>query len=144
MVRSLVAVDTSLCRYRIPAGPPGGVYSRERPKGVQLLNSAGDTISHQIIEYLREVTNNSAVCDRCMLRISGEWFRCVYCAKDLCDACEAVDTHDDTHFFMVFKSLVRLPFEIPRRLRAECGWFSRSICSTFGTRLRVECLAILN
>ena len=42
-----------------------------------------------------------------MNRIGGEWFRCVYCAKDLCDNCEAVDTHDYTHFFMVFKSMVR-------------------------------------
>ncbi|KAI0091463.1 hypothetical protein BDY19DRAFT_930605 [Irpex rosettiformis] len=75
--------------YRIPAGPPGGVYSRERPK-----------------EYLRDVIHKSAVCDRCMTHIVGEWFRCVYCAKDLCDACEAVDTHNDTHFFMVFKSSV--------------------------------------
>ena len=48
----------------------------------------------------------SAVCDRCMNRIGGEWFRCVYCAKDLCDNCEAVDTHDYTHFFMVFKAPV--------------------------------------
>ncbi|KAI0769252.1 hypothetical protein BC629DRAFT_1595952 [Irpex lacteus] len=77
--------------YRIPAGPPGGVYSRERPQ-----------------EYLREVMHKSAVCDRCMTHIVGEWFRCVYCAKDLCDACEAVDTHNDTHFFMVFKSMVNM------------------------------------
>lgn len=41
-----------------------------------------------------------------MNRICGEWFRCVYCALDLCDNCEGVDTHDYTHFFMVFKSIV--------------------------------------
>lgn len=52
--------------------------------------------------------HKSAVCDRCMTHIVGEWFRCVYCAKDLCDACEAVDTHNDTHFFMVFKSMVNM------------------------------------
>jgi hypothetical protein len=50
--------------------------------------------------------NSSAICDRCMTPIEGEWFRCAYCACDLCDACEEVDTHDDTHVFMVFKSLV--------------------------------------
>ena len=59
-------------------------------------------------EYLQDVLHNSAVCDRCMVRIVGEWFRCVYCAKDFCDGCEAVDTHDDKHFFMVFKATVRL------------------------------------
>ena len=41
-----------------------------------------------------------------MTSIEGEWFRCAYCACDLCDTCEEVDTHDDTHVFMVFKSLV--------------------------------------
>ncbi|KAI0686673.1 hypothetical protein BC835DRAFT_1379084 [Cytidiella melzeri] len=87
-----IEFDSLPILYRVPAGPPGGVYSRERPK-----------------EYLREVTHNSAVCDRCMTRICGEWFRCVYCPKDLCDACEAVDTHDDTHFFVVFKSLIDMP-----------------------------------
>ncbi|GJE98059.1 ZZ-type zinc finger-containing protein [Phanerochaete sordida] len=75
--------------YRVPAGPPGGILVRERPK-----------------EYLRDVKHTSAVCDRCMERIHGEWFRCVYCGKDLCDNCEAVDTHDYKHFFMMFKSTV--------------------------------------
>ena len=41
-----------------------------------------------------------------MQRIVGEWFRCVYCARDLCDYCLSLDTHDRTHFFMVFKSEV--------------------------------------
>lgn len=54
------------------------------------------------------MVHQAAVCDRCMTRIQGEWFRCAYCAKDLCDACEAVDTHDNTHAFIVFKSMVRL------------------------------------
>ncbi|KIP04529.1 hypothetical protein PHLGIDRAFT_129451 [Phlebiopsis gigantea 11061_1 CR5-6] len=75
--------------YRVPAGPPGGTYIREQPK-----------------EYLAGLLHSAAVCDRCMQRITGEWFRCVYCATDLCDNCEAVDTHNYKHFFMVFKSTV--------------------------------------
>ncbi|KAK7685725.1 hypothetical protein QCA50_011070 [Cerrena zonata] len=75
--------------YRAPAGPHGGVYNSQNPK-----------------EYLANLFHGSALCDRCMQRISGEWFRCVYCAKDLCDVCQSMDTHDSTHFFMVFKSEV--------------------------------------
>ena len=56
--------------------------------------------------YLQTLTHNSALCDRCMTRIKGEWFRCAYCALDLCDSCEAVDTHDETHVFMVLKAEV--------------------------------------
>ncbi|KAF7798026.1 hypothetical protein EIP86_009238 [Pleurotus ostreatoroseus] len=75
--------------YGAPAGPPGGAYRREQPK-----------------EYLASVLHSFALCDLCTNRIKGEWYRCVYCAKDLCDMCESVDTHDCTHFFMVFKSTV--------------------------------------
>jgi hypothetical protein len=57
-------------------------------------------------DYLKSVFHSSAVCDRCMTRIQGAWFRCAYCAKDLCDACEELDTHDDKHIFIVFKSPV--------------------------------------
>jgi len=56
--------------------------------------------------YLRELCHNAAVCDRCIQRICGEWFRCVYCAKDLCDVCEGLDTHDRRHFFLIFKAPV--------------------------------------
>ncbi|KAI0079350.1 hypothetical protein K474DRAFT_1659161 [Panus rudis PR-1116 ss-1] len=73
--------------YKYPAGPQGGTYNSADPKG-----------------YLQTLHHPSAVCDLCMQRITGEWFRCVYCARDLCENCEAVDTHDETHFFMVFKS----------------------------------------
>jgi hypothetical protein len=51
--------------------------------------------------YLKHV---HALCDRCMVIIQGAWFRCVYCGKDLCDDCEEIDTHDDTHVFLVLKS----------------------------------------
>jgi hypothetical protein len=58
--------------------------------------------------YLSSLKHSAAVCDRCMSGIQGVWFRCAYCAVDFCDACEAVDTHNDAHIFMVFKSPVRL------------------------------------
>jgi len=56
--------------------------------------------------YLQTIQHRSAVCDRCVQRITGEWFRCAYCAKDLCEECEALDSHDPTHLFIVFKSVV--------------------------------------
>ncbi len=43
-----------------------------------------------------------------MSHISGEWFHCAYCPKDLCDSCAEVDTHDNTHLFVVFKSDVNM------------------------------------
>ena len=58
--------------------------------------------------YLRGLTHAFAVCDRCMSHISGEWFHCAYCPKDLCDSCAEVDTHDNTHLFVVFKSDVNM------------------------------------
>ncbi|RDB23655.1 hypothetical protein Hypma_009170 [Hypsizygus marmoreus] len=73
--------------YRAPVGPPLG--TTDDPKA-----------------YLHSLVHSSAVCDRCMTCIQGEWFRCAYCARDLCDACESVDTHDDTHVFLVFKAPV--------------------------------------
>ncbi|KZS94656.1 hypothetical protein SISNIDRAFT_549192 [Sistotremastrum niveocremeum HHB9708] len=57
-------------------------------------------------EYLQELYHPNALCDRCMDPIRGLWHRCVYCAKDLCEDCEALDTHNATHFSIVFKSLV--------------------------------------
>ncbi|KAJ7210554.1 hypothetical protein GGX14DRAFT_451130 [Mycena pura] len=71
--------------YKSPAGPPAGMDPRT---------------------FLSELRHSVAVCDRCMLPIPGVWFRCAYCAVDYCDACEAVDTHNDSHCFMVFKSAV--------------------------------------
>jgi hypothetical protein len=41
-----------------------------------------------------------------MLRIVGKWYRCAFCAKDLCADCERLDTHDYTHAFLVFKAPV--------------------------------------
>lgn len=48
------------------------------------------------------------ICDLCMSPIMGAWFRCAYCAKDLCEVCEHMDTHDKTHVFFVLKSSVQL------------------------------------
>jgi len=56
--------------------------------------------------YLKSLVHPAALCDRCLDCIHGVWFRCAYCGIDLCDTCEAVDTHDDTHVFMVFKSTI--------------------------------------
>ncbi|KAH9024598.1 hypothetical protein EDB84DRAFT_430698 [Lactarius hengduanensis] len=41
-----------------------------------------------------------------MRRIVGKWYRCAFCAKDLCADCEVLDTHDGTHLFVVFKAPV--------------------------------------
>lgn len=59
-----------------------------------------------ISAYLSSLHHNAALCDHCMDRISGEWFRCVYCPKDLCDVCENLNAHNPTHFFYVFKAPV--------------------------------------
>ncbi|KAJ6581877.1 hypothetical protein B0H19DRAFT_1116820 [Mycena capillaripes] len=71
--------------YKSPAGPPPGVDPHT---------------------YLSGLSHTAAVCDRCMSSIQGVWFRCAYCGVDFCDACEAVDTHNDSHCFMAFKSPV--------------------------------------
>ncbi|KAH8120065.1 hypothetical protein DFH11DRAFT_1739314 [Phellopilus nigrolimitatus] len=76
--------------YRQPAGPAGRLNS-SHPKA-----------------YLATLYHNAALCDHCMDRIKGVWFRCVYCVKDLCDVCENLNSHahDRTHFFYVFKAPV--------------------------------------
>jgi hypothetical protein len=40
------------------------------------------------------------------MRIVGKWYRCAFCAKDLCADCEEIDTHNNTHIFLVFKAPV--------------------------------------
>jgi len=84
--RPLVSPFAFLPRlYKSPAGPPPGMDPRT---------------------YLSTLEHNAAICDRCMDNIQGVWFRCAYCGMDFCDACEAVDTHNDSHCFMAFKSPV--------------------------------------
>ncbi|KIY49918.1 hypothetical protein FISHEDRAFT_40294 [Fistulina hepatica ATCC 64428] len=73
--------------YKEGAGSPPGIGDPENPR-----------------EYLKKLVHTSAVCDRCIKPIQGEWFRCAYCSKDLCDVCHEVDTHNDSHVFLVFKA----------------------------------------
>ncbi|KAI0773292.1 hypothetical protein BD413DRAFT_540851 [Trametes elegans] len=99
--RPLVLVPPLPQLYKdTPAGPVGGRFNLVDPKG-----------------YLRSLTHQFAVCDRCMSHITGEWFHCAYCPKDLCDSCAEVDTHDPTHLFVVFKSQVNM--QIFRRFMNE-------------------------
>jgi len=66
-------------------------------------------VTHRIVlAYLRDLTHGFALCDRDMVRIVGKWYRCAFCAKDLCADCEALDSHDDTHVFLVFKAPVHM------------------------------------
>ncbi|KAG2150275.1 uncharacterized protein EDB93DRAFT_342312 [Suillus bovinus] len=69
--------------YKVPAGPVGGLAPNADPQ-----------------------VHSTALCDRCMERIQGAWYHCAYCAKDLCGECESLDTHDETHIFVVFKAPV--------------------------------------
>ncbi|TFK74976.1 hypothetical protein BDN72DRAFT_955324 [Pluteus cervinus] len=75
--------------YLVPAGQSRTSGSSNDPKA-----------------YLDSVRHENAFCDLCMTEIKGEWFRCGYCIRDLCDSCQEVDTHDDTHIFLVLKSTV--------------------------------------
>jgi len=75
--------------YHLPAGPPPNALKTSDPKA-----------------YLSSLVHAAAICDRCMTNIEGAWFRCCYCPRDLCDGCQEVDTHDDNHIFLVFKSPV--------------------------------------
>jgi len=84
----------------------GTVNNDEDPRGQFLLHVNATVYSGIRKAYLQTIQNRSAVCDRCVQRITGEWFRCVYCPKDLCEECEALDSHDPTHFSIVFKSVV--------------------------------------
>lgn len=56
--------------------------------------------------YLQSVRQISAICDRCIEPIHGEWFRCANCDADLCEDCEQVGVHDPRHVFLVLKSTI--------------------------------------
>ncbi|TFK26189.1 hypothetical protein FA15DRAFT_637969 [Coprinopsis marcescibilis] len=78
--------------YETPAGPSNRPLIRgEDPRA-----------------YLRNLIHKIALCDRCMDRIVGEWFRCANCSIDLCEHCESVDTHAEAHVFVVIKSTIDL------------------------------------
>lgn len=75
--------------YKAPAGPPPALHDPSNPK-----------------DYLKLLYHPTAVCDRCMTRITGVWYRCAYCSRDLCSVCEEMDTHNGAHVFVIFKSSV--------------------------------------
>ncbi|KAH9172965.1 hypothetical protein EDB89DRAFT_2069195 [Lactarius sanguifluus] len=97
--------------YRYPAGPAPGSPSdiSSDPEGTS-LKLARSYFSSFFIDvetaYLRDLKHNFALCDRHVSRgrIVGKWYRCAFCAKDLCADCEALDTHDSTHAFLVLKA----------------------------------------
>jgi hypothetical protein len=64
-----------------------------------------------------------------MSGIQGVWFRCAYCGVDFCDACEAVDTHNDSHIFMAFKSPVSFTILKLNYVSAECTSIGRHASS---------------
>lgn len=79
-----------------------------------------------LLVYLQSVKHNSAICDRCIEPIHGEWFRCANCDADLCEDCEQVGVHDARHVFLVFKSTIdmqkfRRVRSIPLTLMTEVG-----------------------
>lgn len=74
-----------------------------KPAGVYPDGSRNDVHPE---EYLSTLRHPTTLCDWCVERIEGKWYRCAYCDKDLCSACEAIDVHDDSHVFVVFKSEV--------------------------------------
>ena len=85
----------------------GTVNNDEDPRGpFSLHEHAINHTQRSHTAYLQTIQNRTAVCDRCVQPITGEWFRCAYCPKDLCEECEALDSHDPTHLFIVFKSVV--------------------------------------
>lgn len=96
-------VDSTSFRYRVPAGAQTHLIHQNDPRGAysEILPTLTNPV---LLAYLKQLKHESAICDRCMDRIHGEWFHCVYCPQDLCVTCEALDTHNDTHFFVVFKS----------------------------------------
>jgi hypothetical protein len=83
-----------------------GVINTGDPTGKLSGLSSISLGSFSRLEYLKSVRHNIARCDRCITQIQGEWFRCAYCGRDLCDTCEKLDTHDNSHIFIVFKSTV--------------------------------------
>jgi hypothetical protein len=94
--------------YILAAGEslePTPLNQKLDPRGEPALSSI-TTNTHILIAYLQTIVHRVALCDRCIQRIVGEWFHCAYCAKDLCDSCEAMDSHDASHLFVVFKSVV--------------------------------------
>ncbi|KAG8986572.1 hypothetical protein FRB93_005234 [Tulasnella sp. JGI-2019a] len=53
-----------------------------------------------------ELVHEATLCDHCMTQIKGVWYRCAYCAADLCHIHE--ETHDVDHCCLAFKRKVDL------------------------------------
>ena len=126
-----------LADIEIPQGPHQVALLRIYQVILQVCNVTklgGDYSSASKTAYLRDLTHAFALCDRHMRRIVGKWYRCAFCAKDLCADCEVLDTHDNTHLFLVFKAPVdmqafRCAFITPAMSRDADGW-----CFFFLTR----------
>ncbi|KAJ3872631.1 hypothetical protein F5051DRAFT_421058 [Lentinula edodes] len=86
-IKSSVPIIPQL--YKVPAGPSSAVYDIGNPTG-----------------YLLSIIHPKVRCDCCYTEIQGAWFHCANCGKDLCSTCEKIDTHNDSHVFLVFKALV--------------------------------------
>ncbi|KIM32725.1 hypothetical protein M408DRAFT_326470 [Serendipita vermifera MAFF 305830] len=111
--RSYRLHDPMHCFFKIPR-PVDRKIQEEEPLVPSLyILAAGEFLDDPPLgsqndprAYLQTIVHRVALCDRCIQRIVGEWFHCAYCAKDLCDNCEAMDSHDASHLFVVFKSVV--------------------------------------
>ena len=94
----------------LPGPNQTGPETWKTPKVIcHLVFSCSEHLT-RTLDYIKSLYHHTSLCDVCMERIRGEWFRCVYCAKDLCRDHEAMDTHNPTHLFIVFKSSVSTHF----------------------------------
>ncbi|PVF94534.1 hypothetical protein CPB86DRAFT_808508 [Serendipita vermifera] len=111
--RSYELHDPMHCFFKIPRPVDRKIQEDEPLLPPLYILAAGESLEPTPLSqkldpraYLQTIVHRVALCDRCIQRIVGEWFHCAYCAKDLCDSCEAMDSHDPSHLFVVFKSVV--------------------------------------
>ncbi|KAF9006028.1 hypothetical protein BDQ17DRAFT_1277613 [Cyathus striatus] len=107
-MRSYIVHDPSHVFFKLPRPVQRPIASQAPFLPPLYKLPAGPSSAHPVDpkSYLKSLVHSAAICDRCMTPIEGAWFRCAYCPRDLCECCEEVDTHDDTHIFMVFKSQI--------------------------------------
>lgn len=93
--------------YKTPVAQ--GFEGDQDPTGwsAVLLVRRGSLLRLFPLAYLRNLVHAATLCDCCVQRIRGEWFRCCYCSADYCADCEALEVHDPNHIFVVFKAPVR-------------------------------------
>ncbi|KAG8848620.1 hypothetical protein FRB91_010651 [Serendipita sp. 411] len=112
--RSYQLHDAMHCFFKIPRPLDRKIQEEDALLPPLYILAAGESLdemppgtsANDPRAYLQTIVHRVALCDRCIQRITGEWYHCAYCAKDLCDACEAMDSHDASHLFVVFKSVV--------------------------------------